>query len=149
MTVGAKQAGVEVLYAVERCPVAAETYRRNFPEIPMFVGDIRALQAVPSPPKGRRTVVFGGPPCQGFSTSNQRTRSLSNPANWMFAEFIRVAQMWNPDWIVIENVKGILETLKGFFLHVTQEQLRTLGYQTTTMTLNATDYGVPQRVNGN
>ena len=145
MTLGAKQAGVEVLYAVEKCPIAAGTYRENFPEIPMFVGDIRKLQAVPRPPKDRRTLVFGGPPCQGFSTSNQRTRSLSNPANWMFAEFIRVAQMWNPDWIVIENVKGILETLKGFFVHAMQDELRTLGYQTSTMTLNASDYGVPQR----
>ena len=145
MTLGAKQAGVEVLYAVERCPVAAGTYQKNFPEIPVFVGDIRKLQAVPPPLKDRQTIVFGGPPCQGFSTSNQRTRSLSNPANWMFAEFIRVAQMWNPDWIVIENVKGILETLKGFFVHAMEGELRTLGYQTSTMTLNASDYGVPQR----
>ena len=145
MTLGAKQAGVEVVYAVEQCPVAAGTYRRNFPEIPMFVGNIRELQSVPVPPKDRRTVVFGGPPCQGFSTSNQRTRSLSNPANWMFTELIRVAKMWDPDWIVIENVKGILETLKGFFLCAMQEEMRTLGYQTSTMTLNARDYGVPQR----
>ena len=94
MTLGAKQAGVEVLYAVERCPVAAATYRRNFPEIPVFVGDIRHLQSVRPPPRGVRTVVFGGPPCQGFSTSNQRTRHASNPANWMFGEFIRVARFW-------------------------------------------------------
>ena len=66
MTLGAKQAGVEILYAVERCPVTAGTYRKNFPEIPMFVGDIRKLQTVPPRPKDRRTVVFGGPPCQGF-----------------------------------------------------------------------------------
>ena len=145
MTLGARQAGVEVLYAVEKCPVAAETYRRNFPEIPVFVGDIRKLDSVPTPPKDRRTVVFGGPPCQGFSTSNQRTRSLSNPANWMFAEFMRVAKMWDPDWIVIENVKGLLETLKGFFVRAIQEELSTLGYQTSTTTLNARDYGVPQR----
>ena len=145
MTLGAKQAGVEVLYAVERCPFAAGTYRRNFPETSMFVGDIRELQSVPAPPKDRRTVVFGGPPCQGFSTSNQRTRTLSNPANWMFAEFIRVAKMWDPDWIVIENVKGIQETLNGFFLRAMQEELLTLGYRTSTMTLNASDHGIPQR----
>ena len=38
-----------------------------------------------------------------------------------------MAKMWDPDWIVIENVKGILETLKGFFLRAMQEELRTLG----------------------
>ena len=63
----------------------------------------------------------------------------------MFAEFNRVAKMWDPDWIVIENVKGILETLRGFFLRAMQEELRTLGYHTSTMTLNASDHGVPQR----
>ena len=33
-------------------------------------------------------VVVGGPPCQGFSTSNQRTRSVDNKKNWMFKAFI-------------------------------------------------------------
>ena len=145
MSLGAEQAGVEVLYAVEKCPMAAATYRRNFPDTPIFVGDIRELRSVPTLPRGNSTVVFGGPPCQGFSTSNQRTRSASNPANWMFAEFIRVARMWEPDWMVIENVKGIVETLQGFFLRTIEKELRSLGYKPSTMTLNAINYGVPQR----
>ena len=145
MTLGAAQAGIDVVYAVERCVMAAATYRSNFPNASIHVGDIVALQSVPAPLRGRRTVVFGGPPCQGFSTSNQRTRTASNPANWMFAEFIRVAKMWDPDWIVIENVKGIRETLKGFFLHAIERELELLGYRTSTITLNAVDFGVPQR----
>ena len=145
MSLGARQAGVDVLYAVEKCPMAAATYRRNFPETPIFIGDIRNVHSVPRPPGGKRTVVFGGPPCQGFSTSNQRTRSASNPANWMFEEFIRVARIWEPDWIVIENVRGIVETLKGFFLLAIEKKLQSMGYKSSTMTLNAIDHGVPQR----
>ncbi len=145
MSLGATQAGVDVVYAVERCPVAAETYRSNFPDTAIFVGDIRELKSLPARPGNCQTVVFGGPPCQGFSTSNQRTRTLVNPENWMFAEFIRVAKLWQPDWIVIENVKGIQETLKGFFLRAIEAELQSSGYRTSTMTLNAVDFGVPQR----
>ena len=145
MTLGARQAGIEVAYAVEKCPIAASTYRLNFREIPVFVGDIRELNSIPDRPKDARTIVFGGPPCQGFSTSNQRTRNSSNPNNWMYKELMRVAKMWSPDWIVIENVKGIRETLKGFFLREIVESLEAAGYTTSTTTLNAVHYGVPQR----
>jgi DNA (cytosine-5)-methyltransferase 1 len=37
--------------------------------------------------KGSQIVVFGGLPCQDFSTSNQRTRSKKNPINWLFSMF--------------------------------------------------------------
>lgn len=145
MSLGAEQAGVDVLLAVEKCPMAAATYKRNFPNTPIFASDIRNLHSVPQPPHGTRTIVFGGPPCQGFSTSNQRTRNMSNPSNWMFEEFIRVARMWDPDWIVIENVKGIIETLSGYFLLAIEKELQALGYKSSIMKLNALDYGVPQK----
>ena len=53
MTLGARQAGIEVVYAVEKCPIAASTYGLNFRKIPLFVGDIRKLNSVPERPKGR------------------------------------------------------------------------------------------------
>ncbi len=145
MTLGARQAGIDVLFAVERCRVAVATYRRNFPDTGIYVGDIRSVVSLPDKPKGAKTVVFGGPPCQGFSTSNQRTRNAENPDNWMYRELIRVAKIWEPDWIVIENVKGIRETLKGFFLTEIATSLQSEGYVTTTTSLNAVHYGVPQR----
>ena len=145
MTLGAKHAGVDVLFAVERCSVAAATYRQNFPTIELFVGDIRDVDSLPEKPPEATTIVFGGPPCQGFSTSNQRTRNAENPDNWMYRELIRVAALWGPDWIVIENVKGIRETLRGFFLTEIETSLQAAGYATTTTSLNAVDYGVPQR----
>lgn len=145
MTLGAMDAGIEVLFAVERCSVAAATYRLNFPNIETFVGDIRDVVSLPKKPPEAKTIVFGGPPCQGFSTSNQRTRNAENPENWMYRELIRVAELWKPDWIVIENVKGIRETLKGFFLTEIEQSMQSAGYATTTTSLNAVHYGVPQR----
>lgn len=145
MTLGAKQAGIRVIYAVERCAHAAATYRLNFPEIPVHVGDIRDVRSLPVVPRSAKTVLFGGPPCQGFSTSNQRTRSSLNPNNWLFEEFVRLTRQWKPDWVVIENVKGITETEGGRFLLAALESLEAAGYGTNTRLLNAVDFGAPQR----
>ena len=118
---------------------------QNFPNIDIYIGDIRDVDSLPAKPSGIKTIVFGGPPCQGFSTSNQRTRNSENPDNWLYLEMIRVAKIWEPDWIVMENVKGIRDTLGGFFLAETETTLQSIGYITTTISLNAVHYGVPQR----
>lgn len=145
MSLGAKQAGVDVLFAVEKCRIAATTYERNFPETTVLVSDIAQVHDLPQPPKHARTIVFGGPPCQGFSTSNQKTRNRQNKGNWMFKDFLRLAVKWNPDWIVLENVKGIQETSGGMFLESIVESLEDIGFKATVETLNAVNYGVPQR----
>jgi DNA (cytosine-5)-methyltransferase 1 len=148
MTVGAKQAGVRVHAAVENDPYAAATYRANNPEVQLFADDIRKLTHLPVP-SNEPLIVFGGPPCQGFSTSNQRTRSLDNSNNWLYSEFIRVVKMYKPlpDWVVFENVKGFTETADGIFLQTVIDELRELGYTVTTQVLNAAHFGVPQRRN--
>lgn len=145
MTLGARMAGINVVYAVERCPVAASTYRYNFPCIPMFVGDIGAVTSLPPISSHPCTILFGGPPCQGFSTSNQRTRNATNPNNWMYTEFIRLTSIWKPKWILMENVKGIMETAGGLFLTRIIKALEDVGYTSSVAILNASDFGVPQR----
>jgi len=145
MTLGAIQAGIEVVYAVEKCPYAASTYKLNFPSVPIHVGDIKDVVHLPNKPRRARSVVFGGPPCQGFSTSNQRTRHSQNPNNWLFQEFVRVVRIWNPDWVVMENVKGIAETDGGRFMRAAIEELQFAGYTVNYELLNAVDFGVPQR----
>jgi DNA (cytosine-5)-methyltransferase 1 len=145
MSLGAEMAGVKTLLAVEQCPHAAATYQLNFPHTKVHVGDIRKVRELPPKPRHAPTVVFGGPPCQGFSTSNQRTRNADNPNNWLFEEFIRVVKLWNPDWVVMENVKGIVETDGGRFLEATLTRLKKAGYTAEYKVLNAVDYGVPQR----
>lgn len=144
MTLGAKLAGIKVAIAVESDPHAAETYATNHPEVNLQTIDIRRLRKLPPLPSGS-VILFGGPPCQGFSTSNQRTRSRDNDSNWMFREFIRIARMIRPDWIVFENVKGIAETENGAFLALIHKQISALGYTLSKGILNAANYGVPQR----
>ncbi len=63
----------------------------------------------------------------------------------MFREFIRLVKSWRPDWIVFENVKGIGETENGNFLELILERFRAQGYTVSEGTLNAVEFGVPQR----
>lgn len=143
MTLGAKMAGLKVLAAVEADHWAATTYRANHPEVNLFEGDIRNFN--PPKLKANDLVLFGGPPCQGFSTSNQRTRTLTNQTNWLFQEFVRVSAHLLPKWIVFENVKGITETAGGHFLNLAIGEFEALGYRTVKGVLNAADFGIPQK----
>jgi len=146
MTLGAKFSGIDVLYAIENDKDAAKTYQTNNDDVILLECDIREIKSIPVS-RNSELVVFGGPPCQGFSTSNQRTRNKKNPNNWLFKEFIRLVRSFKPlpDWVVFENVKGFSETENGEFLNEVFEQLAGLGYCISHSVLNAADFGIPQK----
>ena len=144
MSQGASIAGVEVAWAIEKDPWCAATYAHNHPQTTVVNADVRSIDAGRFRQRRRLDLVFGGPPCQGFSTSNQRTRTKANKANWLFREFLRMVSTLNPRWVVFENVRGIVDTEKGYFFRQIQRGLRTLGYSVTSAILNAGDFGVPQ-----
>ena len=147
MSFGATQAGINVILAVEKDIHAAHTYKKNHPACNLFVGDIHDFPAedIRSIPKGNEgTIIFGGPPCQGFSYSNTRTRNLHNTTNWLFEEFLRFVDAWKPDFIVFENVRGITDTSGGVFLHAIVDRFRQLEYTLAFGVLNAKEYNVPQ-----
>lgn len=147
MSTGALWSGINVVYAVENEPNAAETYRINHPDTKLFDCDIRKVSAdrMTLVSRSQPLILFGGPPCQGFSTSNQKTRHSENPVNWLFLEYIRLVEELEPDWVVFENVKGLAETERGTFLAAIVGSFEQLGYKTSHFVLNAADYGVPQR----
>lgn len=149
MSIGAIACGVDVRYAVELDPAASATFAFNHKKTKLFNCDIREVKGVDfsSLDRNKPVVVFGGPPCQGFSTSNQKTRNYENKNNWLYREYIRLIDEVKPDWVVFENVKGLVETEKGFFLSSVLTELTTLGYTTSHFVLNAADYGVPQKRN--
>lgn len=150
MSVGAAMAGVSVALAIESDNFAADTFSINHPLTKVFQKDIRTIdpERIPLLKKLRKAkqpiIIFGGPPCRGFSTSNQRTRTADNPSNWLFQEYTRFVRVVRPDWIIFENVRGILETEDGAFLEHITRQLKQLGYTLSSGILNAKHFGVPQ-----
>ena len=149
MSIGAAMSGVDVRYAVELDKHAAATFALNHKNTTLLNQDIRNVKA--SHFKGfdkiQPTVIFGGPPCQGFSTSNQKNRDSSNANNWLYMEYLRLVKEVRPDWVVFENVKGLIETENGFFLDAVLDGFKKLGYTTNHFVLNSADFGVPQKRN--
>ena len=143
LALGAHWAGVKTKVAVEKDFHAAQTYAKNLSGTTVVIDDIKEIKQFDIGKK-HINVLFGGPPCQGYSSSNQKTRTRKNPINWLFQEYLRCVEMIMPDWVVIENVKGFAELKKGMFLKHILKGLDSLKYTINYKVLNACDYGVPQ-----
>lgn len=146
---GALLSGINVRYAVELNPHACATFELNHPNTKLLNKDVRKVKGEDFRGIGRReqVAIFGGPPCQGFSTSNQKNRNSDNKNNWLFREYLRLVGEVQPDWVVFENVKGLLETEQGYFLDAVLTGFKEAGYTTSHFILNSADYGVPQKRN--
>ena len=145
MSLGATMAGIEIIAAVESDKYASRTYSHNHPATRVINADIKDVDDDTLNAMGEVRLLFGGPPCQGFSTSNQKTRNSQNKSNWLFLEFLRVAKTLKPEWLIFENVAGLLETEKGRFLREIIESLHNVGYTCSWWILNGTDFGIPQK----
>lgn len=146
---GVELAGFEVKAAVEMDRFACETYRANFPKTPLFEGDIheflsgRNLEAHRKMCGENVDLVFGGPPCQGFSQIGPR--DLFDDRNQLYTQFARVVDELRPRMFLMENVPNILLMKKGHFRDAIIEHFRGLGYGNTTFVkVSAADFGVPQ-----
>ena len=142
MTAGFVSAGYDPILSVEWDLQAAATYAANFGAGHTYCGDIAALRSIDVP---RADVVIGGPPCQGFS--NLGNRSITDPRNKLWQEYLRLVVRARPKIFVIENVDRFLtssefEALQG---SVADGALR--GYSLSYGVLNAADFGVAQRRN--
>lgn len=144
LSLGAAKAGIDIILSVENDKLSAETYSHNHPNSKVIISDIRNVKIYDLPNPEDQTILFGGPPCQGFSTSNQKNRGADNKSNWLYTEFIRIAKLWKPEWILFENVKGITETANGIFIKSILKEINEIGYTTSHWILNSADYGVPQ-----
>ena len=147
MSLGARLSGITVRAAVEKFHPPAQTYIHNHPDTKLLLADVVSLSnnSVRSLCKNSRDLIlFGGPPCQGFSYSNSRHRDRANRLNWLYEEFLRYVSVLQPMWVVFENVRGIKDTANGYFLRSVLTGLTTLGYRLVHDTLNAADFRIPQ-----
>lgn len=148
MTLGFKNAGIESVGAVEIDRFAAETFKRNFPEIPIYQRDISSFSNEEIDELfSSIDMVVGGPPCQGFSVAGPAQYGIIDKRNSLIMEFFRFIEVLRPKYCVLENVKGILSgkmnaTQKA--LAVYMDALKKIGYVSKVYILQAADFGVPQ-----
>lgn len=91
---------------------------------------------------GRVDFAVAGPPCQGHSNLNNRTRR-NDPKNELYFLVARFAQLFRPRWLLIENVISVLHD-KGDVVHRTQVALEALGYETADGIIDLWNIGVAQ-----
>jgi DNA (cytosine-5)-methyltransferase 1 len=147
LTQGLKQAGFNVVGAVENHKTYAESFRLNHPLTLLKEGDITEVDAIEymkqlGLKEGELDLLAGCPPCQGYSTIGTRNRGQKNdPRNELVYEVLRFALAFKPKTIMMENVPALAndERLAGL-----RQQLEEAGYKIDVKVLNMTHYGVPQ-----
>ncbi|MDR1388954.1 MAG: DNA cytosine methyltransferase [Treponema sp.] len=143
LSLGANWAGITTKYAVEVDKSAAATYKNNHPNCNVLSRDIANVSKVDMPIESP-FVLFGGPPCQGFSASNRKTRTLDNLKNALFKHFIRIVSELKPRWVVFENVQGIVSFQNGLIITEIIKELEKMKYSISKDVLDAVCFGVPQ-----
>lgn len=144
MDIGFERAGVKVVFANELVKEAAETYNANHQEGIMVNEDIYNIIDHLTQFKGTTDLVFGGPPCQGFSVAGKM--NPDDVRSQLIFTFLDVVEKIQPRAFVMENVKalGVLERWEPVRKKY-MERARQLGYNCMPFILSATEYGVSQK----
>lgn len=142
MDVGFKAAGFDVIVANEMDKHACETFRTNHPETRLIEGDLDICGEELHSYTGI-DVVFGGPPCQGFSVAGKM--DPDDPRSKLIFSFCKIVEKVKPKAFVMENVKALgalskFEEVRAALI----SRFQKAGYTVTIHILNSKDFGVPQ-----
>ena len=165
-SLGIEQAGFDVAVAVEQDPVHAAVYAFNFPHSRILCADITTLSSqeildavdVWVSENGQQSgnkryrvsttpidLVFGGPPCQGFSLIGKGLPD--DVRNNLVFEFCRLVKELQPRYFVMENVPGLCQSKYSHLLKRLMSDFKAAGYEITepVQVLDAANFGVPQK----
>ncbi|MYL71733.1 DNA (cytosine-5-)-methyltransferase [Halobacillus litoralis] len=162
----------EITRAVELNEAACDTLRGHLGEDKVIQGDITLSSVKKDIYESCKNVnvIIGGPPCQTFSlagpsrsgTKEMREKLKNDPRNTLYKHFFEIVENLTPDYVVFENVEGMLskkiyetqglESKQVQVIELICDELESIGYTTRVeynlsqrfQVLNAADYGVPQ-----
>lgn len=147
-SLGFELAGCEIIGSIEHDKWAAETFQHNHTGAKMLFGDIESFsneyikKEISAP-----DIIIGGPPCQGFSVCLKNAGDPKDPRNSLFVEYVRIAKLFKPKVLVLENVPNIIKakTKAGEkVVEIIRREFEGIGYHVYSSVLTASDYGVPQ-----
>ena len=113
LSIGLEQAGLETVIGVDLDKDAMTTYASAHPKSDAICDDVLDVVdgLVPRFKNNRKRtsplVLVGGPPCQGFCAINP-TRHVNDPRNSCVDMFLHAAASLEPDFVLMENVTGLL-----------------------------------------
>jgi len=146
-SLGYSMAGYKELLAIEWNDNAVATFKLNFPDVPIYHGDIRKLSVeqyleLAGLRPGELDLLDGSPPCQGFSTAGKR--QMGDVRNQLSFEFVRLLRGLQPKVFVMENVSGLVKGKMKLIFAEIMKALKASGYQVKYQLLNAMYFHVPQ-----
>src|SRR5258706_12123722 len=169
LDLGLERAGISTVLASEIDEAARKTISANRPLIEL-IGDLRDYtpqdirKLAKLPLRREIDLIFGGPPCQAFSTAGKRQAFEDKRGN-VFLKFIELILDLQPRYAVIENVRGLLSAPlahrphshrghtfppltsteePGGALFFILEMLRAGGYEVSFNLYNSANFGAPQ-----
>lgn len=147
--VGCGFAGFQSVLGIDHFEPAMATWIHNHPHSFGCLGDIRSIapeivkEMLLNKGIDKIHLLTGGVPCQGFSRANRKHNDLDE-RNFLFLEYMKYVKVFEPDYIILENVSGMRTTAGGKFEEDIIASMEELGYTTTVKLINAADFGVPQ-----
>lgn len=144
LDIGFERAGFEHVASYDILDDTGEVLGEARPDWKVFSGRAGDVTAVKwSQYKGKVDVIQGGPPCQPFSHAGRQMGAAD--ARDMVPELVRAVLAVRPKAFVCENVSGL--AAKKFEAYLEQTIFKPLAgkYHVTKFTLDAADFGVPQR----
>lgn len=149
LSLGFHNAGFDVVGFAELEHSFHPTYQKNFPDSIVLGDDVRTITNEDikewGEVFGEIDVLFGGPPCQGFSLAGKR--DVFDPRNELYLEFARIASILKPKTILLENVRLLTSMKMSNGTYAPDDiinRFNEAGYDMSYKVVNAKDYGVPQ-----
>ena len=116
-------------------PFCRRVLRKHWPDVPLFE-DVREVKGADV---GTVDIVYGGYPCQPFSSAGSR-RGEKDPRH-LWPHFMRLVGELRPAWVVGENVAGHISLGLDAVLH----DLESAAYTTRAFCIPAGAVGAPHR----
>jgi DNA (cytosine-5)-methyltransferase 1 len=150
-TNGMEQAGLKVVAFSENNKRCVQTHLDMFPHSKWLGEAVKGdIAKIPDSEfeqyRDKIFMVFAGFPCQGFSNAGKK--AANDPRNRMFYEFLRVVRLVQPQWIMGENVAGLLtkktDDGQSSVIDVIAREFTEIGYPIVFNVYDMSKVGVPQ-----
>ncbi|CAB4143946.1 Dcm Site-specific DNA methylase [uncultured Caudovirales phage] len=131
--------GMECVFASEIDKYATTSYKTLYGGEELH-GDITKIEATDIP---NHDLLVGGFPCQAFSLAGLR-QGFEDARGTLFFDIARIASEKRPNYLLLENVKGLLSHDGGKTFATMCSILNQIGYAIDFAVLNSKYFGVPQ-----
>ena len=137
---GLSKAGFNHIALVEYEKDYCTVLKKNRPDWNVICKDVKSFDGWPY--RMKVDLLAGGVPCPPFSVAGKQKGAEDERD--LFPEMLRLVEEIVPRAVMIENVRGFLDSAFDEYRSQIFSQLDRLGYNTQIQLLQAADYGVPQ-----